>query len=186
LINGTPGGTPCVGLVSPATRRVAWHIRIGRIGIAYGFLLIAVGLFTGVIRAAERPLGGPAESLLYSSVADMVMFSAFFGAAVVFRRKPQLHKRLITVAAVLLLVAAVARITRLVDPAIRLPIGLTIWSLPILIAMIHDFRTRRIVHPVYVLGLAALVVRRFSPLYVVATPEWTGFATWVLGWAASG
>ena len=170
--------------VLAATRRVAWHIRFGRIGIAYGFLLIGVGLYTGVVRAAERPPGGPAESLLYSAFADMVMFSAFFGAAVVYRRKPQLHKRLITVAAATLLIAAVARMTVLLGPPLRLPIGLAIWSSPILIAMVYDFRNGRIVHLVYVLGLATMVARRLGAPYVVGTPEWTRFATWVLGWAA--
>jgi hypothetical protein len=167
--------------VLAATRRVAWHIRVGRVGIAYGFLLIGVGLYTGVVRAAERPLGGPAEQLLYQAFADMVMFSAFFGAAVLFRRKPQLHKRMITVAAVTLLVAAVGRMTFLPPPPLRLPIGLAIWMLPILIAMVHDFRHGRAAHPVYVLGLATLVARRLSVPYVVGTPEWTRFATWVLG-----
>ncbi len=169
-----------------ATRRVVWHIRIGRIGIAYGFLLIAVGLYTGVVRAAERPRGGPAESLLYQALADMVMFAAFFGAAVVYRRKPQLHKRLITVAAVTLLVAAVSRMTFFPGPPFRFLIVQAVWSLPILIAMTYDFRSRRTVHPVYVLGLATMVVRRLSVPYVVATPEWTWVATWMLGWVASG
>jgi hypothetical protein len=170
--------------VLAGTRRVAWHIRIGRVGIAYGFLLIGVGLSTGVIRAAARPFGGPAERLLLSALADMVMFGAFFGA-VIFRRKPQLHKRLITVAAVTLLVAAVARMSFfLPGPPFGRPIGFMIWCLPILIAMVYDFRQHRVVHLVYMLGFATLVVRRLGVPYIADTPQWTLFATWVLGWAA--
>ena len=171
--------------VLAATRRVAWHIRVGRFGIAYGFLLIGVGLYTGVVRAAERPFGGPAERLLLASIADMVMFAAFFGAAVWFRRKPQLHKRLMTVAAVTLLVAAVGRMAFLLPaPPVGRPLGFLIWSLPILIAMVYDFRHQRVVHLVYVLGLATLLVRRLGVPYIADTPQWTGFATWVFGWAA--
>jgi hypothetical protein len=171
--------------VLAATRKVAWHIRIGRVGIAYGFLLIGVGLYTGVARAAARPLGGPAERLLLSATADMVMFAAFFGAAVMFRRKPQLHKRLMTVAAVTLLVAAVARMSYLLPgPPIGRPIGFLIWCLPIVMAMIYDFRHQRVVHLVYLLGLATLLVRRLGVPSIAATPEWTLFATWVFGWAA--
>ena len=34
------------------------------------------------------------------------------------------------------------------------------WPLPIYIAMVHDFVTKRLVHPVYVIGLAAMVAMR--------------------------
>ncbi len=169
--------------VFAATRRLAWHVRIGQIGIAYGALLIVVGSTTGVLRAAALPLGGPAERLLFAASADMVMFSGFFAAAVWFRRKPQLHKRLMVVAATTLLVAAVGRMSFLPAPPARAFASLTIWATPLLLAMAYDLRTRHLVHPIYLVGLAAMVVRRFSVPFVVQTPGWAAFVKWVAGWA---
>lgn len=44
--------------VLAATGRVSWHVRLGRIGIGYGVLLIIVGLFTGISRSADRLSAG--------------------------------------------------------------------------------------------------------------------------------
>lgn len=34
------------------------------------------------------------------------------------------------------------------------------WPVPVYIAMIHDFRTQKLVHPVYVIGIAAMLTMR--------------------------
>src|SRR5215217_4439850 len=69
--------------VLAATKQVTWHVRLGKVGIAYGALLVIVGLITGVLRSSRLPLGGPAEDLLLAATADMVGFSGFFTAAIV-------------------------------------------------------------------------------------------------------
>ena len=95
--------------VFAANGRLQWHLRLGRVGIAYGVLLVIVGLTTGVLRSAALPRGGQAEELLYVAFVDMLVFASFFGAAIRFRRRPDVHKKLMTVAATTLLVAAVGR-----------------------------------------------------------------------------
>lgn len=168
-----------------ATRRVQWHMRLGKIGIGYGVLLIIVGLITGIVRASERPLGAGAagaERLLFVSFADMVMFAGFFVPAIVYRRKPQLHRRLMVVAATTLLVAAVARMTFVPAGSARAPILLAIWALPIVLAMIHDFTKNRSVHPIYVAGIAVLVVRRLI-VPLSQTPAWSEFTKGVFSLA---
>ena len=35
-----------------------------------------------------------------------------------------------------------------------------VWPLPVYMAMAHDFRTKRMVHPVYVIGIAAMLTMR--------------------------
>jgi hypothetical protein len=166
--------------VLAATGRIAWHLRLGRIGIGYGALLILVGLVTAVIRSAGRPPGGPGERLLFQATADMTMFAGFFIAGVAFRRKPLMHKRLMTVAATALLVAAVARIPFLPAAPLRLPASLAIWSLPIVVAVAAEFRGRRVVHPVYLLGIAVFAVRLLS-VPVSDTAVWRAFAAWTTG-----
>ena len=145
--------------VLAATGRVAWHIRLGQIGIWYGALLVVVGLTTGVLRSSALPLGGKAEDLLLAATADMVVFTAFFGAAIAYRRRPQIHKRLMIVAANMLLIAAVSRMKFLPPLPDGLPLLVAIWFLPLLLAIAYDLWSRRRVHPVYLAGLGAFVVR---------------------------
>ena len=158
-----------------ATRRVQWHLWLGKIGIGYGVLLVVVGLITGIARASERPLGGAAERLLFVSFADMAVFIGFFVPAITYRRKPQLHRRLMVVAATTLLVAAVGRIAFLPAGSARAPITFAIWVLPVVLAMMYDFRKTRSIHPIYTIGLAVFLVRRLS-VPLSQTQAWSEFA----------
>ena len=163
-----------------ATRRIQWHMKIGTVGIWYGLLLIIVGLRTGILRAAEKiPDGdGSAERLLFAATADMAMFAAFFGAAIWYRKKPKIHRPAMVVAATSLLIAAVARMA-FVPPTPHL--RLLVWSFPVLLAMGIEFRKSGKVHPIYLLGLAVFVLRRYSSPIVTPTAEWAGVADWVFG-----
>jgi hypothetical protein len=165
--------------VLAATGRLSWHLRLGQIGIGYAGLLVIVGLYTGISRSADRlAAGGDARGLLFAAVSDMVVFSAFFAAAVAYRRRPQIHKRLMMVAATMLLVAATARMQFLPVPPLGLPVRLTVWFSPIALAMAHDFKTRRLVHPVYLIGLGIFLVRIFSRGFIVETGAWAAFTRW--------
>jgi hypothetical protein len=168
-------------VVLAASGRVAWHLRLGRLGIGYGVLVIIVGLLTGISRSADRiRLGLAGERLLFVAVADMTVFATFFGAAIAFRRKPQIHKRLMMVAATMLLVAAASRMTFLPNLQVRQ----AVWVSPILLAMGYDFRAQRLIHPVYLLGLGAFFVRALSPGFIATTDTWSAVAHWLTGLVA--
>jgi hypothetical protein len=164
-----------------ATRRVSWHLRLGRIGIAYGIILIAIGLWTGVVRSSALPRG-QAEGLLLAATSDMVVFAGFFGAAIAFRRKPQIHKRLMIVAATMLLVAAVARFWFFPPLPEALLARIGFWFSPLLLAIAYDFRTDRRLHPVYAIGLVVFVARiLLSAGPVASSAAWVDFTTWTRG-----
>ena len=103
------------------------------------------------------------------------MFGSFFGAAIAYRRKPQLHRRLMVVAATSLLVAAVGRMAFL--PAAT-PLRLAVWSAPVLLAMAFDFKKTRAVHPVYLAGIIVFALRRLS-VPLSQTAAWGSVAHWV-------
>jgi hypothetical protein len=126
--------------VLAANGLLRWHLRLGRIGIAYGVLLVIVGLTTGVLRSAGLPRGGQAEGLLYVAFVDMLVFASFFGAAIGFRRRPDVHKKLMTVAATTLLVAAVGRMSFLPAPPAGLLVMFLIWSSSLLLAVVYDWQ----------------------------------------------
>jgi hypothetical protein len=113
---------------------------------------------------------------LFVALLDMAIFAPFFGAAIAYRRRPHTHKRLMVVAATMLLIAAVGRFWFLPAPPLDMLVANSIWVSPVLLAMAHDWTTTRRVHLVYVLGLAAFLFRLFSPPLIVGTPAWASIA----------
>ena len=165
-----------------ATGRLAWHVRLGRIGIGYGVVVIGAGLLAAFGMFAIRVKAGDvadAQSKLVGPVLDMIVFAPFFAAAVAYRRKPELHKRLMIVAITSLLIAAVARMRFLGDP-INSWVLLCVWTSPILAAMAHDYVRRRIVHPVYVVGILVLALEGRPTRALIRTSDaWLDFTAWL-------
>jgi hypothetical protein len=65
-----------------------------------------------------------------------------------------------------------------------LPLRLAVWASPVFLAMAYDFRGRRLVHPVYLLGLGMFLVRVVSPPLITGTDAWAAFASWEFALAA--
>jgi hypothetical protein len=103
------------------------------------------------VRASEWTVDRAARFLLLP-LADMALFAGFFGAAVIYRRRPEIHKRLILAATVTLAFAAVVRMS--FSPLVLLPV----WLSPIFAAMAFDIWTRGRVHPVHYLSTGILSV----------------------------
>ena len=173
--------------VLAATGRVAAHMKLGRIAIGYGVLVIVVGVLTAFARFALGVRAGEvaaAGAQLLGPLLDMLVFAPAFAAAIYYRRKPELHKRLMIVATTSLLIAAAGRMQFLGQPANLLLLHL-IWTAPILLAMAHDLWRQRRVHPVYVLGLVVLVLE--GPVLRIAvrgSEEWLGIGSWLATWVA--
>jgi len=171
-----------------AARRIDLHVRVGRLGIGYGFLVIVVGLTTGYLRASYYAGSGDfieGSNLLYSATLDMAVFTPFFVAAVLLRRKPELHKRLMIVAGTSLLVAAVFRMNFLLGTPRNLWLAHAIWFAPVWLTLIADYRRRRAIHPVLIIGLVGLTLQ--SPMFRAAvrgTATWRSLSGWLLGAAS--
>jgi hypothetical protein len=101
----------------------------------------------------------------------MALFGGFFVAAVVYRRKPEIHKRLIVLATVALLFAAVGRMNFTEST----PVLVLIWLSPVLVAMGYEAVKHRRIDRVYggglvilLLGLSRLAVAQWEPWLRVA------------------
>ena len=117
------------------------------------------------VRAGEWTLDRAAGFILLPLV-DMVLFAGFFGAAVAYRRTPEIHKRLILAATVALAFAAVARMS------FKSPlVFLLIWLSPLFAAMAFDMFTRRRVHPVHVVNVAVLTAA-FLRIFFMESEGW--------------
>jgi hypothetical protein len=170
-----------------ATGRVASHVKLGRIAIGYGVvvifagLLAAWGMFVLRVRAGEA---AAAQTALLGPLLDMLVFAPFFAAAIYYRRIPELHKRLMIVATTALLIAAVGRMSFLGQPRNLVLVHL-VWTAPILVAVAHDWWRQRRLHPAYLIGLVVLVLE--GPLIRIplrSSEEWRSISGWLAAWVA--
>lgn len=142
----------------------ALHIKLGTFGMVYCLLVVIVGLATAFSQFAVRIHAGrmqDAGDFLFVPLTDLLTFTLFFGAAWLYRRKPEIHKRLVMVGTTIMLVAAVHRITTASGDSLPSALLLLVWLAPICIGMIYDLIKQRIVHFAYVLGVAAIVYLEF-------------------------
>jgi hypothetical protein len=152
--------------------RTRLHRRVGTVGMAYGALVLALGLAITFFAASMHMASGAwdldsAAAFLLLPLGDMVLFAGFFGAAVAYRRRPEIHKRLILLATIALLFAAVARIVPFEPPSIFL----LVWLAPLGAAMFYDWRRRGRVHPAYAIGLVILLVA-FARVWAMNHEPW--------------
>jgi hypothetical protein len=145
-----------------ATGRVAVHMKLGRWLMGYGVIVVAAGLLAawhgfGTVLEAEG--ARRAQTWVFGVLRELLFFVPFFAAGWIYRRRPEIHKRLMIVAATMLIVPAIGRMKFLGTP-VPLWEFMAVWGLPVYVAVVHDFTARRIVHPVYVIGIAAMLAQR--------------------------
>jgi hypothetical protein len=162
--------------------RIKLHQQVGTAGMALAGLMLVVGALTAISAARLGHRGIPgvefpdAEGFLLLNLAASVVFVVLVGAGWYYRRRPQIHKRLMLMATVGgLMPPGIARLPFVSGhtPAIAL---LVIGFL--LVGPVHDLVTRRRIHPAYI---CALIVAVFGFPPVVAAistlPAWHSIAT---------
>ena len=157
-----------VGLA--ATGRVRTHRRVGTFGIWYGAAVLTMGVIATFAAPVIHVHRGEwtvdqAAGFLILPIGDMLLFGGFFGAAVKFRNKPEIHKRLIVAATVALAFAAVARMN------FAPPLFFLIWMTPMAALAVFDFYSARRVHKVTMLCIAVMVVL-FPRVLLVENEAW--------------
>jgi hypothetical protein len=165
-----------------AKHRIAVHRRLGMAGGVLALLMVVVGTLTALNKAArgEAPAGIDPDQLLMIGLSDIVFFAGFVTAALLLRANREAHKRLMLLAYVCILVAAVGRL-----PGV-LPLGppafFTLAFLFILAGVVYDKASRGRVHPVYAWGGTILVISVPLRLLISRTDAWKRVAQWMLGY----
>ena len=164
--------------------RITLHMKLGKIVMIYGVMLILVGeatafsVFAARVRAGDIP---GAQAGLFAPATDLLVFAPFLAAAWFYRRKPEIHKRLIVVATTILLIAPAHRATNWIfggPPPPLLPV-LLLWTAPIILGLGLDLVRRRQVHPVYLFGIAAIMFLKFFRRPLATAEAWKDFVGWV-------
>ena len=84
-------------------------------------------------------------------------------------------------ATTILLIAAVSRMTFLGRQPVPLPQLLLVWLAPVYGAMAWDWLAKRLVHPVYLIGIAVMVSMRLVAPPLQGSAAWLAFTRWLAG-----
>lgn len=172
------GGWVVLFLVQAAAvhwRRLRLHRCLGVAAAAAGAALPIVGVATAlVMRQWHASRGAVNDAFLAVSFNDMLTFAVAFGLALGWRRRPDIHRRLMLIASCALTVAAFARFPRTLVPAnswyaaVDILIGL---------GMLRDLIVERHVHWIYRVSVPAVMVGQLLALYLalVAPRAWLTF-----------
>jgi hypothetical protein len=163
-----------------ATRRTPLHRRLG----VFGGLLAATMLVLGTVLAITqaklgRTPGPPPLKFLVIPLGDLLVFGILVGLGLYLRNRPQIHRRLMLLATLSILGAAVA----------RLPIGFIetggplvfygLVDLCVLACVAYDTVKNRRLHPAFALGALFIIASHPLRLMLAGTDTWMQFATWL-------
>ena len=175
-----------------ASGRVARHRTIGMIGVSLATAMTIFG-FLAAVGAMKRSaaMGMTDEGIAFAIVplSGILFFAVVFTLAIANVRRPEIHKRLMLLAGISLLDAAVARwfLTFLAPPgppgpppvAVTIPPAF-VACLLLVAAIVHDWRARGRPHPVYVYGGIALLTVKLLNWPVSTSAAWHSFAGGIL------
>jgi len=137
---------------------------------------VVVGTTLAVEAAAHgaAPPGIDPLAFLAIPLFDMILFTIFITAALVLRRDREVHKRLMLMAYVSIMVAAVARLPGVI--ALGPPGFFGFTFVFVVIAGIYDYLTRRRVHKAYVWGGGIFLLSQPLRIMISRTETWHGLA----------
>jgi hypothetical protein len=168
-----------------ATKRTRTHMRLGIAGAVLATLMVVIGTVTALVRAnGPSPVPGVNPlSFLTIPLGDMLMFAIIVGAGFYFRRRADMHKRLMLLATISILPAAVARLPFAFIQQFGPVAFFGLSDLFIVPLLIYDFATRGRPHRATVLGGSLIVLSHPLRLIIGNTHAWLAFATWLTQWS---
>jgi hypothetical protein len=178
-----------------ASGQTAWHRSLGMLGVSIATTMTIFGFLVGVEvmkRSAAIGMRDEAIAFVIVPLSGIAFFAIVFALAIAYNRRAEIHKRLMLLAAISILDAAVARgfLTFLAPPGALgpPPVPVTIMpalvaSLLLVVAMVHDWRRLGRPHPVYVYGGLALIAVKLLNWPISVMPAWHAFAGGILAMA---
>lgn len=166
-----------------ARHRVDLHMRLGVFGAALAIAVVVADTATLItacrLGGNHLPPGAPASLFLAFGLFNLFTFAVLVGAALAVRkRRSDWHKRLMLLAAILLLDAALARFIAVYTPWNVDASVVRNWLMLALI-VIDTWRCRRL-HPAFVIGGLLVFVNDYGAIWAAGTPAWSNFASWLV------
>jgi hypothetical protein len=168
-----------------ATHRTDIHRRLGILGGVIATLMVIIGFTTAVIRASQGATPVPDVSplsFLPIPLGDISVFAVLIFAGFYYRRRPDVHKRLMLLATISILAAAIARLPFAIMQA-GPPVFFGFTDLFIIACVVYDLVALRRIHRAT--ALAGLFIIASQPLRLLlgGTHAWLAFAGWLTSFA---
>ena len=158
-----------VGLIS--ARKVKWHQRLGAAMVFWAAAILIVGPPT-LIYALRRPGSGIDALILFGDFAQLLAFGFLVALALMRRRKPAEHKRLMLLATAVIVLPALARWPfDFMQKGPPIGIIALYFAVPISLAG-YDLVSLRRIHRATVLGTAIIALIIGSTETVPSTAWW--------------
>lgn len=154
-----------------ASHRTDLHRGLGVLGGVVAVLVVVVGVWTVIASIPRNVLAGIDETgrriNLFGNLATLIVFILCIGRALVLRRQPDSHRRLMLLGSIAIVGQATQRIGFMIGFA---PLGPL--SLPVLLFTLiaHDLWSRRRIHPATLWGIAVLMVSLVLTPVVARSP----------------
>jgi hypothetical protein len=168
-----------------ARNRTDIHRRLGIFGFVLAVLMIVLGLAMA-FNAAKYGFHGPGlpPPLIFVAVPffDIVVFATLIAAAFYYRRKPEIHKRLIIVATISILPPALARFC-LLSPTLMKTLPFSVFlvaDLMIVACVLYDYSKTKRLQRAWLWGGLLFFVSFPLRMLIASTTAWQSFARWVI------
>lgn len=157
--------------------QVAVHKRLGMFGGLLATFVVVLGFLVSVngARRGTSADGLDALGFMVFPLGQTLFFAGFTALGIWHRRQPERHRRFILMGSICMMTPA---ISRMVDRRSVLAMFLTLSF--VVVAMIHDWRTRRRVHPIYLWGGLLLMVSGPLRFALGSSAAWHTFAGWLV------
>lgn len=168
-----------------AAHRTDIHRRLGILGGVIASFMVLIGFTTAVIRASQgaTPIPGVSPlSFLVVPLGDMLVFPILVGAGFYYRRRPDVHKRLMMLATISILAAAIARLPFAVMQA-GPPAFFGFTDVFVLACIVYDLFTLKRVHRATLFGAILIIASQPLRLMLGGTHAWLAFASWLTHFA---
>lgn len=156
------------------TKNVKLHMSLGMAGIALAGVVVVTGMvaaYQAHLVRKSAPAGVDPFVFFMIPVADMLIFSILFAAAIYYRKRPAQHKALMLLTAINFLSPALGRIP-VVPPQFIL---LWIYGAPDLLALgafaWHTWKHRKF-NWVFATGIALMIVSQPVRVVIAYSPAW--------------
>jgi hypothetical protein len=166
-------------LIQSGNRRL--HMVIGPAGGVLALAIVILGTVVAPLSVRFRPeiylpFGGP-RPFLATMFAEMILFGAFVGIALAYRRRPEIHRPMMLVATLAILSGSLGRFPYVEDLAARPP--LYAWWPPLLfggLLFLLQWAMSRAANRWYFLGYAGIVIGALLSVAVGNTAVWNQIA----------
>jgi hypothetical protein len=168
------------GLVT--AKKIQWHRTLGLAGFLLACAMVVLGLLaaTDALRRGSAPLGLTAKTFYVVPLSDMLVFSVLVFFAWRARRRPAAHKRLILIATIGLMDAAVGRWPIAffqTNPKLQDLVPFAF----LLVVMLYDLVSLRRIQKATIWASLFVIVVHLTRVPIAFTPGWQAFATRMLG-----